>query len=625
MIIGHQTAEQPHDCTILPACASPITGGTSGLGLALVRELLAAAPASPSSPAPRRRRARRRRTPGAHGIVGDVSQKDDIYPIAMQILGALGGLDVLVNNASILGPVPLALLADTECEDFERALATNVLGPFRLTKALLGALAASAREGRGAAGGQHLERRRDQRLPALGRVRREQGGAAPLSRDLERGAARPRASLSCRSTRATWTRRCTPLRCPTPIRSTLKRPEDCGARDRRRDRRALSCRSRRAGCRRGASMIAADAPDTARRADARLLVVDADGRMRTSAARATRATSCDRRSRDRQRCRDAAGEPVRRHVPSGAADRGAPGGPRLARRRRRQPLRRRAVRRRRLPDAHRGSAAAAALVRPAIGWRSARCARPSSALLDHPRLIALRFDGPPRRSGKASRGTDGRSSTRTSPQPLALWDTWTPIAGPPVAFEPPSAGFVLDWSALAAMTAARRRASPRSRTPPASRRPATRSWMRCCRSTSRTAFPQRTAAAMREARRRAAVGSSRSAPPSCGRWSTRRRATGSSAPATGWRPADRSVNELRVVDAILSGTHEPEPATTNCCGRLPTMRRWRGSRGSWKRRPIGRMSSGTRCSSRSSVERYSPITASARRTRRHEEHEAVVC
>jgi NAD(P)-dependent dehydrogenase (short-subunit alcohol dehydrogenase family) len=65
-------------------------------------------------------------------------------------VGALGGLDVLVNNASDLGPVPLALVADTECEDFERALATNVLGPFRLTKALLGSLAAAARDGSGA-------------------------------------------------------------------------------------------------------------------------------------------------------------------------------------------------------------------------------------------------------------------------------------------------------------------------------------------------------------------------------------------------------------------------------------------------------------------------------------------
>ena len=32
--------------------------------------------------------------------------------------------------------------------------------------------------------------------------------------------------------------------------------------------------------------------------------------------------------------------------------------------------------------------------------------------------------------------------------PLALWDVWTPVAGAPVAFEPPSAGFVLDWRTL---------------------------------------------------------------------------------------------------------------------------------------------------------------------------------
>jgi NAD(P)-dependent dehydrogenase (short-subunit alcohol dehydrogenase family) len=45
--------------------------------------------------------------------------------------------------------VPLALVADTDCEALELALATNLLGPFRLTKALLGGLAASARERRG--------------------------------------------------------------------------------------------------------------------------------------------------------------------------------------------------------------------------------------------------------------------------------------------------------------------------------------------------------------------------------------------------------------------------------------------------------------------------------------------
>ena len=126
-----------------------ITGGTSGLGLALVREFSArgarvaflARHAGPVAKVELENK-------NTHGIVADVSDKDAIYPAALQILGELGGLEILINNASDLGPVPLALLADTNCEDLEKAIATNVLGPFRLTKALLGALSASAREGR---------------------------------------------------------------------------------------------------------------------------------------------------------------------------------------------------------------------------------------------------------------------------------------------------------------------------------------------------------------------------------------------------------------------------------------------------------------------------------------------
>ena len=128
-----------------------VTGGTSGLGLALVRELVArGAKVAFVARGADRVEDVRRELPGVHGIVGDISIKEDIHPIAMQIVGELGGLDLLVNNASSLGPVPLKLLGDTDCEDLELALATNVVGPFRLTKALLGALAASARQGRGA-------------------------------------------------------------------------------------------------------------------------------------------------------------------------------------------------------------------------------------------------------------------------------------------------------------------------------------------------------------------------------------------------------------------------------------------------------------------------------------------
>jgi len=126
-----------------------VTGGTSGLGLALVRALHAGGAQVAFVARDAQRVALTAASlPGTHGIAGDVSRKDQTHRIALQINAALGGLDVLVNNASSLGPTPLQLLADTDCEDLEAALATNLVGPFRLTKALLGALAAAAREGR---------------------------------------------------------------------------------------------------------------------------------------------------------------------------------------------------------------------------------------------------------------------------------------------------------------------------------------------------------------------------------------------------------------------------------------------------------------------------------------------
>ena len=71
--------------------------------------------------------------------------------------------------------------------------------------------------------------------------------------------------------------------------------------------------------------------------------------------------------------------------------------------------------------------------------------------LGHARLVSLVFDGSADEvwAGLARHGRPIQYAHVS--EPLALWDVWTRIAGPPVAFEPPSAGFVLDWRALKAM------------------------------------------------------------------------------------------------------------------------------------------------------------------------------
>lgn len=73
--------------------------------------------------------------------------------------------------------------------------------------------------------------------------------------------------------------------------------------------------------------------------------------------------------------------------------------------------------------------------------------------LGHTRLVSLIFDGDADEvwAGLARHGRPIQYAHVS--EPLALWDVWTRIAGPPVAFEPPSAGFVLDWSSLASLRA----------------------------------------------------------------------------------------------------------------------------------------------------------------------------
>lgn len=123
-----------------------VTGGSEGLGAALGAELaargarvaLVARRVQPLEQAVARIRAA---GGDAHAIVADMGDKHAIHAIAGQAGALVGPVDLLVHNASTLGPTPLRPLLDTECEDFERVLQVNLLGPFRLSKVLAGNMA----------------------------------------------------------------------------------------------------------------------------------------------------------------------------------------------------------------------------------------------------------------------------------------------------------------------------------------------------------------------------------------------------------------------------------------------------------------------------------------------------
>jgi NAD(P)-dependent dehydrogenase (short-subunit alcohol dehydrogenase family) len=123
-----------------------ITGASKGLGAALAQELaLSGAPVVlvARGEAELLRTAARIRSMGgeAHALRADVGDKHAAHAIAGAAAALVGPIEILVHNASTLGPTPLRLLLDTDCEDLEGALQTNLVGPFRLTKIVAGAMA----------------------------------------------------------------------------------------------------------------------------------------------------------------------------------------------------------------------------------------------------------------------------------------------------------------------------------------------------------------------------------------------------------------------------------------------------------------------------------------------------
>lgn len=123
-----------------------VTGGGRGLGAALGRRLARSGArvvlvARTRSEVEEVARAIREEGGEAHALAADVGKGEDAARIAGAAAALAGPVDLLVHGAGTLGPVPLRPLLDTPDRDLEAALAVNVLGPFRLSKLVAGAMA----------------------------------------------------------------------------------------------------------------------------------------------------------------------------------------------------------------------------------------------------------------------------------------------------------------------------------------------------------------------------------------------------------------------------------------------------------------------------------------------------
>jgi NAD(P)-dependent dehydrogenase (short-subunit alcohol dehydrogenase family) len=76
-------------------------------------------------------------------LAGDVTDPEHRADL-VDAVGELGRLDLLVNNASYLGPSPLQPLAGADLEELRRVYEVDVIAPIALTQALIPELTAAA-------------------------------------------------------------------------------------------------------------------------------------------------------------------------------------------------------------------------------------------------------------------------------------------------------------------------------------------------------------------------------------------------------------------------------------------------------------------------------------------------
>jgi NAD(P)-dependent dehydrogenase (short-subunit alcohol dehydrogenase family) len=126
-----------------------ITGASRGLGLALARALAADGWELVIDARGQRDLRAAADEIGAlasvHAVPGDVADETHRRDLVSAVDALEGGLDLLVHNASLLGPSPQPSLADYPLDALERVYAANVFAPLRLTQMLLPRLARNAR------------------------------------------------------------------------------------------------------------------------------------------------------------------------------------------------------------------------------------------------------------------------------------------------------------------------------------------------------------------------------------------------------------------------------------------------------------------------------------------------
>ncbi len=113
-----------------------ITGGTSGIGLELARQLLARGNTVIVTGRDRQKLdATTRALPGVQVVQSDASDPAAIEALRDDLVGRFPALDVLVNNAGIMRK--LDLKQDRDLLDVTREIEINLCGPVRMVQAFL--------------------------------------------------------------------------------------------------------------------------------------------------------------------------------------------------------------------------------------------------------------------------------------------------------------------------------------------------------------------------------------------------------------------------------------------------------------------------------------------------------